>query len=59
MMEHKKINPQQSNINIDRRPQNREDFIGQKDVKQVLQTAILSAKKRNDTLGHTLFSGSS
>ena len=38
------------------RPIDFTDFIGQEEVKKILQSAILSAKKRNDTLGHILFS---
>ena len=38
------------------RPLNFEDFIWQEHIKKVLKSAIISAKKRNDTLWHILFS---
>ena len=38
------------------RPDNFDDFVGQSHIKQMLQTAITSAKKRNWPLWHILFS---
>ena len=41
------------------RPDSFDDFVWQSYIKQMLQTAIGSAKKRNWTLWHILFSGPS
>ena len=41
------------------RPNSFDDFVGQSHIKQMLQTAITSAKKRNWPLWHILFSGPS
>ena len=38
------------------RPDSFDDFVGQSHIKQMLQTAIISAKKRNWPLWHILFS---
>lgn len=51
----KKLN---SNKNLDR-VFSFENFIWQEEIKNILQAAILSAKKRNDSLGHILLSGDS
>lgn len=39
------------------RPGMLEDFVGQNDVKEALSIAIISARKRNKSLDHVLFSG--
>ena len=39
------------------RPENLNDFVGQQDVVKGLQVAISAAKKREEPLEHTLFSG--
>ena len=39
------------------RPLSLDDFIGQKRLRENLKVFIGSAKKRNDTLDHTLFYG--
>ena len=49
-IQEKRLNP---------RPDAFDDFIWQKDIKNILKSAVLSAIKRNDTLGHILFSGDS
>ncbi len=46
-------NPQEEKI----RPQRLEDYIGQKDLKGVLQIAIAAAQGRNDPLDHLLLYG--
>ena len=38
------------------RPDSFDDFVGQSHIKKMLQTAIISAKKRNWPLWHILFS---
>lgn len=59
-MEIKKIDPSQLNSpKLNTRPLCFEEFIGQEQVKNILQTAIASAQKRQGTLGHLLFSGAS
>ncbi len=59
-MEIKKIDTtKQEQTVIATRPDNFKDFIGQTQIKKMLQTAIWSAKKRNWTLWHILFSGPS
>lgn len=56
-MEIKKIDTtKQEKTVIATRPDNFDDFIGQTQIKKMLQTAIWSAKKRNWTLWHILFS---
>ncbi|NJL91180.1 MAG: Holliday junction branch migration DNA helicase RuvB [Coleofasciculaceae cyanobacterium SM2_1_6] len=47
------LNPQEEKI----RPQRLEDYIGQKDLKGVLQIAIAAAQGRNDPLDHLLLYG--
>jgi len=39
-----------------RRPQAFDDFLGQEHIKEIVQTTIDSAKKRNSQIWHTLFS---
>ena len=46
----------QNNKKTNPRPISFEDFIWQEEIKKILKTAILSAKKRNDSLGHILLS---
>lgn len=59
-MEIKKISSQQSaSSSFSQRPESFMDFIGQKPIKSVLQTAIESAQLRKGNLGHILFSGPS
>ena len=59
-MEIKKISSQQSaSSSFSQRPESFIDFIGQKPIKSVLQTAIESAQLRKGNLGHILFSGPS
>ena len=59
-MEIKKINTErQAPANNWPRPVSFEEFIGQEDIKTVIQTAIDSAKKRQGHIGHMLFSGPS
>ena len=59
-MEIKKINTErQAPVNHGPRPDSFVDFIGQEDIKNVLQTAIDSAKKRQGNIWHILFSGPS
>ncbi|MEI6425861.1 MAG: AAA family ATPase [Candidatus Absconditabacteria bacterium] len=59
-MEIKKINTErQAPANHGPRPISFEEFIGQEDIKTVIQTAIDSAKKREGHIGHMLFSGPS
>jgi len=41
------------------RPNALEDFIWQEEIKNILQSAIISSIKREDSLGHILFSGDS
>lgn len=41
------------------RPGSLADFIGQDEIKRILQTAINSAKQAQHPLGHILFSGES
>ncbi len=48
-----------SNNIINHRPNDFQSFIGQKQIKKVLNNAIFSSKKRWDSLGHILFSGDS
>ncbi len=55
-MEVKKINSSQEKQESLIRPENFDEFIGQDDIKKVLKSAIQSAKKRQDTLWHILFS---
>jgi len=43
-------------IDISLRPENFEDFIWQKNIKNILKSWIVSAIKRNDVLWHILFS---
>lgn len=59
-MEIKKISIQ-SNLNhwFSQRPEDFSNFVGQEPIKSVLKTAIESAKLRNWSLGHILFSGPS
>ena len=38
------------------RPESFENFIWQEEIKNILQSAIISSLKRNDSLGHILFS---
>lgn len=59
-MEIKKIDTtKQEKTVLATRPDNFDDFIWQTQIKKMLQTAIWSAKKRNWTLWHILFSGPS
>lgn len=56
------VNPLQENeeeqiINLSLRPQNLDEFIGQKEVISSLNIAITAAKKRNEPLEHLLLSG--
>jgi len=41
---------------INQRPQKLDNFIWQEEIKKILKSAIISAKKRNDSLWHILFS---
>ena len=53
-------NPNQKlTTNISTRPLTLDSFVGQEDIKKILKSAIISAKKRNDSLWHILFSGDS
>ncbi len=47
---------QEEHIETTVRPLNLEDFIWQEDVKNILKSAIISSIKRQDSLGHILFS---
>jgi len=59
-MEIKKIDTtKQEKTVLATRPDNFDDFVWQNQIKKMLQTAIWSAKKRNWTLWHILFSGPS
>lgn len=59
-MEIKKINTEtQAPLNNGNRPGDFNEFIGQEHIKDVLKTAIDSAKKRKGHIGHILFSGPS
>ncbi|MBS8122142.1 Holliday junction branch migration DNA helicase RuvB [Candidatus Vampirococcus lugosii] len=58
-MEIKKITTQKKNEKKNDRPIDFDEFVGQDEIKKILQTALDSAKKRNSTLGHILFSGQS
>ena len=44
-------------VSLSLRPQKLNEFIGQKDLVSALNIAISAAKKRNEPLEHTLFSG--
>jgi holliday junction DNA helicase RuvB len=59
-MEIKKINPDtQAPLINGSRPSDFDEFIGQDHIKQIIKTAIHSARKRKGNLGHILFSGPS
>jgi holliday junction DNA helicase RuvB len=59
-MEIKKIETETLlNIYTHPRPNTFEEFIGQEHIKNILQTAIESGKKRESHIGHILFSGPS
>ena len=59
-MEIKKIDTTQlSQEKGQTRPECFEDFVGQKQIKKILNTAIGSAQKRSGNLGHILFAGPS
>ncbi|UFX82552.1 Holliday junction branch migration DNA helicase RuvB [Candidatus Absconditicoccus praedator] len=60
-MEVKKISSEKNKnkLKSNYRPEEFEEFIGQEEIKKVLKTAVKSAHKRNDKLGHMLFSGES
>lgn len=47
---------QGTNINLIERPKKLDNFIWQEEIKKVLKSAIISAKKRKDSLWHILFS---
>jgi len=54
-----KNNPQKEKKQINQqntRPNTFEDFIWQEEIKNILQSAIISSIKRKDSLGHILFS---
>ena len=51
----KQVKEQSNNF----RPNALEDFIWQEEIKNILQSAIISSIKREDSLGHILFSGDS
>lgn len=56
-MEVKKINTEKLiNLSGTQRPLSFDEFIGQNHIKQVIQTAIESGKKRKSHIGHILFS---
>ncbi|GHW02665.1 Holliday junction ATP-dependent DNA helicase RuvB [candidate division SR1 bacterium] len=59
-MEVKKIDlTQKISLKAGARPENFDEFVGQKQIKKMLTTAIHSAQKREGPLGHILFSGAS
>lgn len=59
-MEVKKICTEKMiDIQTSLRPENFSQFVGQEHVKKVLDTAIISAKKRGWSMGHVLLSGPS
>lgn len=59
-MEIKKISTEKKmDINIGKRPECFDEFLGQNHIKSVVMTAIDSAQKREGQLGHVLFSGPS
>ncbi len=52
-----KDNPTPASIDINIRPKNLEDYIGQKDLKELLNIAIAAAKSRTSALDHLLLYG--
>ncbi len=59
-MEVKKISTDKNlNKKASFRPSNFKQFVGQNNIKKVLQSSISSAKQRNQPIGHTLFAGPS
>lgn len=59
-LELKKIDLEQENQSVSRmRPELFDDFIGQKEIKKILTTAVSSSQKKGHTLWHILFSGPS
>ena len=49
--------PIQATVDINIRPKNLEDYIGQKDLKELLHIAIAAAKSRSSALDHLLLYG--
>jgi len=58
-MQVKEIDIKQSKKEQNFRPTSFDDFVGQEDIKSILVKAIISAKKRKDTIWHILFGWSS
>ena len=59
-MEIKKINIEtKKDENASMRPSSLADFIGQQEIKRILQTAINASNQASHPLGHILFSGES
>lgn len=52
-----KNQPEENNLEITLRPQNLTDFVGQEQIKQNLNIAILAAQKRKEPLEHILLYG--
>ena len=57
ILDYSKENDTEKIINLSLRPGNLEEFIGQRDIISSLEIAISAARKRRESLEHTLLCG--